>query len=215
VIVRRTIIGLLIGVPAIAIAMIVGWIFLFFNAGALYAGDGEYLKGDGDRIEATFRVEFTAIDLTKPGRSTFTFTRLGPWIPFHAGICILNGDGKPIAVDEYGRPDLPEEQRPSPRIRMSLDSEDGRVFSQIRSLDEWNWLRNFAQIHGRIAEYQDREGNTRFRRVDPVGLDDGYSTSFTPRWFGNYTLVVEVIDPDPKASSIIAVPVMEAYTASP
>ena len=44
-----------------------GYLFAWFHAGAFFSGDGKYRRGAG---EATFQVEFPAIYVSRPRKST-------------------------------------------------------------------------------------------------------------------------------------------------
>ena len=169
-------------------ALIFAYLFGIYHAGMFYSGDGEYRKGvDG----AAFQVSFPDVDLSKRGRSTFRFTRLGPEMGYAVGLRIPTPSNAVVA--------------------MTMMNERGEiVFHEQRPLSQWTWHRDLAIINGVTDEIPIGGGSV---RIQPrgVGPDGGWGTHFDPRWSGRYTLTVEVLEPD--RSPTAARPVMEAYMA--
>lgn len=201
-----------VGIPVLLVGLVVLYIAAWFHAGALYSGDGEYRRGVG---EAAFQVAFRPIDISKPGRHRYRFTRLGPSLNYSVGLRFTDSQKHPIQMDEYGRPDLKVSQRPSAIVAIALTNERReQVFSHKRRLTEWSWLRNMAEIDEKIIEVPIGGGSVRIERVG-VGPDDGWGTHFTPRWFGKYELEVQVVEADERAAALLATPVIEGYGAWP
>src|SRR5437867_7065506 len=116
-------IGLLIGIPAglilAAVALFFAFMLAWFNAGAFCSGDGQYRRGVGG---AAFQVEFPPLDLSTPGKRTFTFTRLAPPIGYTVGL------------------KFPDARRRSAVVAVTLRNERGEVvFARRRALAAWNW----------------------------------------------------------------------------
>lgn len=185
-------IGVVLAIPVVVVvggvALIFAYLFANYHAGMFYSGDGEYRKG----VEgAAFQVSFPSIDLSKPGRSSFHFTRLGPEMSYAVGLRV-----------------------PAPSaaiVAMTMTNERGEVvFHQQKPLSQWTWNRDLAVINGITDEVPIGGGSV---RIQPrgVGPDGGWGTHFEPRWSGHYTLTVEVLEPD--RSPTVARPVMEAYMA--
>lgn len=197
------VIGVLVGLPAavllLAVALFFAYIFVWFSSGALFSGDGKYRRG----VEgAAFQVQFPPIDLSRPGRYSFSFTRLAPPMGYSVGLRL------------YDRPDEPS-ALPSAVVAITLSNERGElVFAQKRRLSDWNWRRNMAVINGRSVEVPIGGGSVRIQNLD-IGPDGGWGTHFTPRWRGRYTLTLEVLQPDPAAARLVVRPVIEGYTAGP
>ena len=57
---------------------------------------------------------------------------------------------------------------------------------------------------------QDNSGTTVFAQKQRAA---GCSAYFTPHWSERYTLIVEVVDPDPSAASLRVNPVINGYTS--
>jgi hypothetical protein len=206
-----SIVAIIVGLPLLAVGMLVLYIFAWFNAGRLYSGDGEYRTGQG---AATFQVTFHAIDPSKRGRSVFNFTRLGPSLNYTVGLTLVDRNRKSIAFDNAGPSDRAKNFLPDVVVRIQLVNERGEtVFQHVRPLSEWDWLRHMARIDEQIVEVPIGGGSVQIQRVG-VGPDEGWGTDFTPRWFGRYTLTIEVLEPA-KESSYLLIPVIEGYTALP
>ena len=171
------------------VALFIACLFAWFHAGMFFSGDGTYRRGvDG----SAFQVEFPAVDLSRPGRYTFRFTRLGPSIDYAVGFHV------PV--------------QSSAVVAMSMRNERGEVvFHEKRPLSEWTWRYDLAVINGIKDEIPIGGGSV---RVQPrgVGPDGGWGTHFQPRWSGRYTLTVEVLTPD-TTSRLLARPVIEGYTS--
>jgi len=199
----QIVIAIFLAIPVVVVfggaALILGFVFVWFNEGLFFSGDGKYQRGvDG----AAFQVEFPAVDLSRPGRYTFNFTRLAPPMGYAVGVRVFDG-----------RRDLPSEARPSAVVSMTLRNERGElVFQQKRRLSEWDWRRNMAVIRGQTDEVPIGGGSVRIENRG-VGPDGGWGTYFTPRWSGRYTLAVEVLEADPAAARLLAHPVIEGYMA--
>ena len=189
-------IGVLVALPVALVlggaVLLIGFIVACFNAGIFFRGDGTYRRGvDG----AAFQVKFQPVDLLRPGRYTYHFTRLAPPIDYAVGLRV---DG---------------ERRPSAVVSMTLQNERGEVvFQQQRRLTEWHWRQNMAVIHGESVEVPIGGGSVRVENRGK-GPDGGWGTYFEPRWLGRYNLIVEVVEPDPSTPRLLANPVIEGYTA--
>lgn len=186
-------ISVLLAAPIVVVvggvALLIAWVFAWYNAGMFYSGDGEYRKGvDG----AAFQVSFPSVDLSRSGRSTFHFTRLGPEMDYVVGLHVTKESNAVVA--------------------MTMTNERGQVvFHQQNRLSQWLWRRDLAVINGITDEIPiDDRGSV---RIQPhgVGPDGGWGTHFEPRWSGRYTLTVEVLEPD--LSRTVARPVIEGYMA--
>jgi hypothetical protein len=185
-------IGVLYAIPVVVVvggvALIFAYLFAYYHAGMFYSGDGEYREGvDG----AAFQVSFPGVDLSKPGRSSFHFTRLGPEMGYSVGLRVPTPSNALVA--------------------MTMTNERGEiVFHQQRPLSQWTWRRDLAVIDGITDEIPIGGGSV---RIQPrgVGPDGGWGTHFEPRWSGHYTLTIDVVEPDP--SRTIARPVIEGYMA--
>ena len=201
-----------VGLPIAAILLFIVYIVGWFNAGIFYSGDGVYRRNAG---EVAFQVQFSPVDLTRAGRYEYRFTRLGPEMNYVVGLRILDERRNPLRMDEYGRPDLLETERPTATVLMQLSNEREQVvFRHSRPLQDWNWLRNMAEINGEITEIPVGGGSVRIQPLG-VGPDGGWGTHFEPRYFGTYTLTVTVEQRSTSAERQIVYPVIEAYMAWP
>jgi len=184
----------------------------WFNSGIFYSGDGVYRRDSG---VAAFQVEFPPVDLTRPGRSTFRFTRLAPEMSYVVGLRISGRVGHALATDEYGRRDLSPGQRPDGKVLIQLRNENCEiVFRESRFVPEWDWLRTMASIRGESREVPIGGGSVTFEWLN-VGPDHGWGTHFTPRFLGRYTLDIVVEQPSTNAGRFVVHPVIEGYTALP
>lgn len=182
----------LLAIPVVVVlggvALFIGWIFFWFHEDFFFSGDGVMRHAVGD---ATFQVEFPAVDLSKAGHYEFHFTRLAPPMGYAVGFRV---------------PD-----RSSALVSMTMSNERGEtVFQQKRRLSDWSWNRDMAVIDGVIEEVPIGGGSVRIEQRGR-GPDGGWGTFFEPRWSGRYTLTIEVIEPDSKR--LLARPVIEGYTA--
>lgn len=191
------------GLPAGAVLLFVLYFFAWFRAGIFYAGDGTYRLGAGD---ATFQVEFPAVDLTRRGRSTFRFKRLAPKMGYVVALRVSGANDETFETPE---------NRPNGKVLIHLRNEEGEtVFRESRLLREWRWLRTRASISGESREVPIGGGSVTFERLN-VGADEGWGTHFTPRFFGSYILEVVVEEPSTNAHGWTVHPVIEGYTALP
>ncbi|HYC88693.1 MAG TPA: hypothetical protein VEO54_05745 [Thermoanaerobaculia bacterium] len=184
----------MIGLPLAAVLAFLLYLVAWFHAGVLYSGDGTYRRYAG---ETTFQVAFPPIDLTRPGRYSFRFTRLAPPMHYTVGFRV------------------PERTGLDAQVSMQLQNERGEmVFRHARRLSEWNWLQDRATIDGAITEVPIGGGSVRIERLG-AGPDDGWGTHFTPRFSGTYTLTIVVERAGTSPAPLLAYPVIEAYTAGP
>jgi len=136
--------------------------------------------------DATFQAEFPPIDLSSAGKRTFGYA---------VGLKFQDA------------------RRTSAVVAITLRNEHGEVvFAQKRRLTDWTWRRNLAVINGGSIEVPIGGGSVRIENQG-VGPDGGWGTHFTPRWSGRYTLILEVLQPDPEAAGLVVHPVIEGYTA--
>lgn len=185
--------AIIVSLPIGAILLLVLYIVAWFNAGVLYAGDGTYRRNQG---AATFQVRFPPADLTRSRRYVYEFTRLGPPMKYYVGLRV------------------PGAERPQATVLMQLQNEKGEtVFRHSRSLQDWDWLHDLATINGKIVEVPGPD----FVQITPLGVgpDGGWGTSFEPRFFGRYTLVIDVEPVHSGSQPLLVHPVIEAYTALP
>lgn len=201
----------IVAVPVAAVLLYILYVVAWFNAGVLYSGDGIYRRGAG---EAAFQVELPPVDLTRPGRSEYRFTRLGPPMRYVIGFRVRDQNGAAVRLDD-GRSDLPAADRPNAWVRIELHNEKGQtVFRHSRPLQDWNWLRNMAVIDGELTEVPIGGGSVEIKLLG-VGPDGGWGTHFEPRYFGTYTLIVDVESASTNAQRQTVRPVIEAYMALP
>jgi len=125
------------------------------------------------------------------------------------GFRVFDQDGSPI--DEA----IPETARPNPLVEIGLLNERyDLVISESRPLQDWEWNHNMVQIRGEgHDETTSTRGDTRFVRVG-VKQDGGWGTTFEPRLRGQYTLIIKMLEPDPKARGVMLQPVIETYVGS-
>jgi hypothetical protein len=191
---KRVTVGavVVLAIPVVVVtggaALIFAYLFGYYHAGMFYSGDGEYRKGvDG----AAFQVSFPDVDLSKAGRSTFHFARLGPEMDYAVGLRIPTPSRAVVA--------------------MTMTNERGEiVFHQNRPLAQWRWHRDLAVIDGITDDIPIGGGSVRIQPRD-VGPDGGWGTHFEPRWSGHYALTIDVVEPDP--TRVVARPVIEGYMA--
>ena len=147
-------------------------------------------RGDGKLVEhgGRFRLSLGLIDFAKKQQKTFMLESL-PHTEFVLGFRIrLHDTSKSLWSDE---------PRPNPLVAVTVVDELGRVVVQEQSrLDGWTWSgspvdRSQSFVYHR-QDYRERK--------PVVGADKGYGTYFTPRRRGKYTLTINVVDPDLKAT---------------
>ena len=187
---RWTLIGV-VAAPLVLLGAFIAWLFIFFNSGIFFSGDGEY-RHPGSR-GAAFEVTFPEIDTSVPQTQTYEFTRLAPTIGWVVGV--RSKAAMPDAV-----------------VRLTLTNEHGeKVFEQSVVLSNGSRL---ASVEGTTREVPiDSHGSVRIEALGK-GADAGWGTHFEPRWLGRYSLRAEILRTSSHRNSLAQV-VMEAYTAGP
>jgi hypothetical protein len=179
-----------------------------------YSGDGncEPILDERGGSRSGYRVQFDAIDPTRTGEHSYDFGGLSGG-SFTVALRVTDRAGNPVTTDEYGRPDLPNHQRPNPVVAVSLITESGDVvIKERRALREWDWSRSRADIDGEGHDQKiSAADDTRFVRVGEKA-HNGWGTHFTPRSDSRYRLKITVVTADPPAANFLVTPVIEIYT---
>jgi hypothetical protein len=146
-----------------------------------------------------------AVDLSK--RSTYNYKmQTLPGTELVMGFRIIGPDPDP---NEYSRAKIHiGETRPiNPKVHLFLQNrQEFRVIDEIGALkNEWVWSytlgvpqKAFVYQAGKMEEVPIGEGYVHLNRIG-VKADGGFGTSFTPNFWDEYSLVLEVLEGDPNS----------------
>jgi hypothetical protein len=173
----------------------------------LYSGAGTYVKDRG-----LYQVRLGTIPLDRSGAQNLRIESLGPGWEWDVGFRVEAAREGVEVLSELGK--LRSEFVPKAVVKLTLTNERRQtVFSQTARLDALDWLRNRAAIRGEGREYQPPSGGWRFQRFD-VGPDEGWGSSFTPRYSAQYILRWEVLEPAPLPEDVEVWLTAETYLGS-
>ncbi|MFA6955468.1 MAG: hypothetical protein WC538_06305 [Thermoanaerobaculia bacterium] len=140
------------------------------------------------------------VDLTKPGVNTFRLAGL-PKAYFVLGFDVTGKS--PTGTSIY-------DSRPiSTVVRLTLTDEQSRVIiDEVGPLDKWTW--SGSPHHAEAFVYRQGEGRDVPLPDGSVGFealgvkpDEGFGSAFSPRPEGVYSLQIEVVNEDPRASAFV------------
>jgi hypothetical protein len=182
-----------------------------------YHGDGTFAPTLAPQAVCRdgYVVDLGAVDLTQPGALRRELIGL-PSIEASLGLAMRR-------VASAAEPaELFAGHRPAARIRLTLVDERGRtVIGRQESLRDWIVRRTlddadhaFLYQRGTEAEIAVAPGQVRVERF-PIGPDESWGTSFTPRRQARYTLHFVVEEPDPLLRDLDVHLELRAYVACP
>lgn len=167
-----------------------------------YMGDGHLVDRGWISTEPRYTLKLGEVDLSKRNSYTYTMKYL-PSSNLTVGFHIT-------AHNQQTKTHIGESHSLNPRIRLFLRNERGnRVIDEAGNLkNEWVWSytygvpeETFVFRGGKVGPKIDL-GEGVFRQ-DHIGVlaDQGWGTYFTPQFWDEYDLVLEVLEEDPDAKN--------------